>query len=447
MSYTYSSIDLSIFSKLEIQKVDNDINQTLTNNNSTSEIAIVVPFYNHIDYLDFTIRSLIDQTFTDYNVIIVDDASSDWGIKKKLKKLFYDYNNYLNLTIIFNNNNYGLPKCRNIAIEYTNSNWILPLDADDILDERFLEKAFNQIHSIKDTSQYPNIIVTSNVYRFNNDKEDDKIGYINKVGTWKIPKWDSNKLTQNNLLHCSTMFKKSLWSAIGGYDTSLWFGWEDWDFWIRADHYFKNNKLIIRHDNNTINNKIMVNGLNPIIIDEYLFYYRVKKEGLHSFCKVNFKLCYSLFQTLHPYIFSIEDILISHKYIGRNGDVLKNSLATQIKKYPNNPVNYFWLSLIKQYGNNNKNYNNNNPNKNIYEIKELYTKSINLEKSNQINNRNNQYDIINNSLMWQFELHRLLNELETIHYIQAKKDLLLFFKRYNSLNLNNKINRLYHLNI
>ena len=100
---------------------------------------------------------------------------------------------------------------------------------------------------------------------------------------WEIPKWDETELLQQNKFHCSAVYHKSLWTISGGYDPSLPFGWEDWDFWIRITER---------------------GSLRPYRIKEPLFKYRIRPNAMHNFCQKNYVVCFALMKTLHPYTYS-----------------------------------------------------------------------------------------------------------------------------------------------
>ncbi|EAL62499.1 hypothetical protein DDB_G0289973 [Dictyostelium discoideum AX4] len=460
--YSISKINIEFYNKKNNNNNDN-------NNNNNVLISVIIPIYNQLKYIEYTLNSLKESTFKNFEVIVVDDGSTEWNSKKHLISLFNKFIDEMNITIIFNRNK-GLSYSRNVGIEFSTGTWILPLDSDDLIDKSFFEKAILKIEKKRlqqSQDNIDNIVVISNLLRFKNSNIDDKKGYVNKVGDWKIPKWNRNLLRNSNLLHCSALFKKSMWKNVGGYDESCWFGWEDWDFWLRADRYFFNHKHH-KHLNNKnkddqdddddedhyqhkqfeikkstspieFNNQDnFKSGLNPLVIEEELFYYRLNQEGLHSFCKENFKLCFSMFQTLHPLEYSIEELLLSHRYIGKYGHTLiKNSLINEITKHPNLSMPYFWLALIYHYGidsnNSNNKMNYEKDDNNQIKIRNLYQKSIDLEK---------RFD-----WCWQMKLHKSIIELNTLFFNQAKKDLSQLFSKYSNIELGEKVFTIYQINI
>ncbi len=53
-----------------------------------------------------------------------------------------------------------------------------------------------------------------------------------RSGEWKLPEYNPAKLAVDNMIFCSSVFRKSDWHEAGGYDERMTWGWEDWEFWI-----------------------------------------------------------------------------------------------------------------------------------------------------------------------------------------------------------------------
>ena len=98
-----------------------------------NKITIVLPVFNNIESLDNTLSSILDQTFKNFNVIIIDDNSTD-GSSEKLKKFankydfFYKkiYTDYESKFINGINMDTGTSAC-NEALKYADTDWVLPL--------------------------------------------------------------------------------------------------------------------------------------------------------------------------------------------------------------------------------------------------------------------------------------------------------------------------------
>lgn len=121
-------------------------------------ISIVVPIYNVADYLHYAIDSLMKQTYQNFEVILVNDGSTD-----KSPMLCEDYANRYENIHVFHKENGGLSDARNFGVSKANSDWIFFLDPDDYLEEYTLElivKIHEEHHAdlistkVKATSKY-----------------------------------------------------------------------------------------------------------------------------------------------------------------------------------------------------------------------------------------------------------------------------------------------------
>lgn len=103
-------------------------------------ISIIVPVYKVEDYVDRCVKSLISQTYNNYEIILVDDGSPDrcpqicdkWGVQDKRIKVVHKVNG-------------GLSDARNAGIEASSGEYITFVDSDDCVDERFVECLYSQI--------------------------------------------------------------------------------------------------------------------------------------------------------------------------------------------------------------------------------------------------------------------------------------------------------------
>jgi glycosyltransferase involved in cell wall biosynthesis len=106
--------------------------------------SVIVPNYNHAEFLKQRIESILHQTFQDFELIILDDASTDNSLA-----IIEQYKMHPKVShIIQNNTNSGSPFKQWIkGIEAAAGNWIWIAESDDFADERFLQHAANAIIS------------------------------------------------------------------------------------------------------------------------------------------------------------------------------------------------------------------------------------------------------------------------------------------------------------
>ena len=98
------------------------------------KFSIVIPLYNKENYIAETLQSVIEQTFKDFEIIIVNDCSTD-----KSLETVSDFKDP-RINIINHNINSGLSASRNTGIKNAEANYITFLDADDLWKPTFLEK-------------------------------------------------------------------------------------------------------------------------------------------------------------------------------------------------------------------------------------------------------------------------------------------------------------------
>ena len=98
-------------------------------------VSIIVPIYNSQNTLEKCIKSLINQTYRNIEIILVNDGSKDNSIK-----IINDFLKQDNRIILINQENNGVSASRNIGIRVANGEFIAFVDSDDYVDEIFIEK-------------------------------------------------------------------------------------------------------------------------------------------------------------------------------------------------------------------------------------------------------------------------------------------------------------------
>ncbi len=93
---------------------------------TTPLIDIIIPNYNKAKYLKECLESVINQTYKNWKIYLIDDFSNDDS-----RRILNDYRSYDNIKLIFTDKNYGPHHCRNLGIEQSNSDYVAFLDSDD----------------------------------------------------------------------------------------------------------------------------------------------------------------------------------------------------------------------------------------------------------------------------------------------------------------------------
>lgn len=173
-------------------------------------VSVIIPCFNHGHYLHEAIGSVKASSLQNFEVIIVDDGSTD-----SATQAVYDTAIIEGCTLICKANE-GLAAARNTGIAASRGKYILPLDADDRISSTYLEEASAVL------DQRPEVKI---VY--------GKAAYFDgKEGPWNLPDFDLQTLLTQNLIFCSAMYRRSDFDNTIGYNPNMVYGFEDWDFWI-----------------------------------------------------------------------------------------------------------------------------------------------------------------------------------------------------------------------
>jgi glycosyltransferase involved in cell wall biosynthesis len=173
-------------------------------------VSIVVPCFNGGRFLDELMASLAHQTFRNFEVIIVNDGSTDELTLHKLAALEGQAR-------VIHQENRGLPAARNAGIRAARADIVFPLDCDDTIEPTFLAET---VPALQGASPDVAMIVT----------------HIRYVGaeTREIPRYfNSFDLLFTNTSSNALLFRKEAWRAVGGYDETMRQGYEDWEFNLR----------------------------------------------------------------------------------------------------------------------------------------------------------------------------------------------------------------------
>lgn len=195
-------------------------------------VSIIVPCHNQAQYLDEALQSVLDQTYTHWECMVVNDGSPDhteevahkWTEKDSRFKYLYQ-------------ENAGVSGARNFGIAHATGEFILPLDADDKISVNYIEEC------LKNTDN-KNIKVVYGKAQFFGEQE----------GALSLRKATIENLLQYNCIHCSGLYRKTAWSLNNGYDENMKHGFEDWEFWIN----------------------MLKRGGEAVALEQCILYYRIK---------------------------------------------------------------------------------------------------------------------------------------------------------------------------
>lgn len=191
-------------------------------------ISVVIPAYNTGQYIGRTLESLAKQTFNNFEIIIIDDRSTDDTVAVVKKHQVNDPR----IILIKNNQNLGPCISRNRGMEIARGKYVAILDSDDLSEPSRLAIQFKYLEENPEVT-----LAGSQGIRI--DENDRPIGDINLSTDPSIIKY--RLITENNLIHSSVLFHKDEIMSIGGYDKKYQ-GIEDFDLYSRL---LKKNFIIL----------------------------------------------------------------------------------------------------------------------------------------------------------------------------------------------------------
>lgn len=183
-------------------------------------ISILISIYNGEKFINRCFESIKKQTFGDFEVICVDDFSTDRSLKKMKKwQNIFGEEKFL---IIENQENLGLTKSLNKALKKAQGEFIARIDVDDTWQEKKLEK---QIEFLEKNKKYA-IVGCNHINFYKNNK---KRIYLPETHE-KISK---NLFRRNPFAHSCILARTKLIKNLGGYNEKIKYG-QDYELWLRC---------------------------------------------------------------------------------------------------------------------------------------------------------------------------------------------------------------------
>jgi FkbM family methyltransferase len=177
-------------------------------------VTVVVPCYKQAEYLREAVASVVAQTFSDWELIIVNDGSPD-DTSAVTRQLIKEYAG--RRIRLLEQRNGGLAHARNAGIRAGAGAYVLPLDADDKIKPELLAR----LVPILDNQPKVGFAYTD-------------IQHFGEINTqFPLPDFDrATLITKDNIACVCALVRRSAWEQAGGYNEAMREGYEDWDFWI-----------------------------------------------------------------------------------------------------------------------------------------------------------------------------------------------------------------------
>lgn len=216
---------------------------------NTPLVSVVIPCFNYGAYVDQALQSVLQQTFHNFEVILVEGGSTDGVTPGMVARI--EARDHPKVRVVYRSEPHLVGDNRNYGISHARGRYICCLDADDLLKPIYLETA------VFFAEGYGYDIVYASVRSFGNS---DLV--------WALTDASFPGILEGNQVATTALFRKEAWSTAGGYrDWGLKHEHipEDWDFWVR----------------------LLAHGCRAKSIREPLTRYRVHGQGLTALCETD----------------------------------------------------------------------------------------------------------------------------------------------------------------
>jgi glycosyltransferase involved in cell wall biosynthesis len=183
------------------------------------DVTILMPVYNAASYLHEAITSILHQTFTNFEFLIIDDGSTDESVQ--IIKSYHDKR----IRLIVNGQNLGISATLNKGLSLATAELIARMDSDDISEPERIEKQFNYFQQNTGTA-----LLSTSVRVITADKEvveDYRVDHLHNC-------YNLNFIC--SIYHPTVMFKKEVIVKLNGYTCKYS---EDHDLWCRLYRVYK----------------------------------------------------------------------------------------------------------------------------------------------------------------------------------------------------------------
>lgn len=173
-------------------------------------ISIIIPCYNHGRFLSEAVDSILKQTEQNFEIIVVNDASTDGFNFDEIQKLDK------RVRLVHLQNNTGTARANNAGIRASKGDYITMMSADDMREPESFKLLLD--------------VCKKNPHNFAYDDMRLVINGTKNGKVWKFPEYDFDKLLEKNTIHAGIMFERKAFDDTGGYPEEFAHGREDWAF-------------------------------------------------------------------------------------------------------------------------------------------------------------------------------------------------------------------------
>lgn len=207
--------------------------------------TVIIPTYNRADLIQKTIESVLNQTYKKFEIIVVDNSSTD-NTREVLTPLIEQGK----INFVQNSRNYERSKSRNIGMELAKGDFVTFLDSDDLMGPNCLQDVYD--HVLKNEGKQ----LLFNRYAYVNQRGEQLFCYQPKINI----SFPFQQILVGNFLACIGVFiSRKLYHTYRFVEDIDIIGSEDWLFWIEILHKEKDihmidkiNSYIVDHENRTM---------------------------------------------------------------------------------------------------------------------------------------------------------------------------------------------------
>ncbi|MFQ5824314.1 MAG: glycosyltransferase family 2 protein [bacterium] len=279
------------------------------------KVSVLLPVYNEEKWIASAIRSILNQTFNDFEFLIINDGSQD-----KTESIIRSFSDR-RIRLINNDKNLGVVKSSNKGIFSADGEYIARVDADDISLPSRLEK------QVQFMEQHPEVAVLGTAAYHNNKIRKEKFIRIPPLDDYKI-KCEMVKYVP--LEQSSVIARTSIMKEMGGYDES-YDDVEDLELWIRIGKMFKlanlSEPLIIR---NVRPDSFWYSNFN--VVARQLKFSKVAMKAISTFDLPKWNYFYILTKVIYG--------IVPHSIKRLIRKIASKSLEIEVEELPSTVIGY-----------------------------------------------------------------------------------------------------------
>lgn len=267
-------------------------------------ISAIVPCYNKSQHLAEAVESLLDQNYSNLEILIIDDGSSD-NTPQVALNLIQKYHKFQ--IKYLRKPNGGPSDARNMGYRSSKGSIILMLDGDDIVRPGFITLGLAAMRE-----HGANLVCT----------------YLEEFGAesnvWRPPNYEPFSIRYENCFPNLSLTARELWDKNRGMKVALPFN-EDWDFWINCSRH----ELIVYQ------------------IQEPMLLYRRASDGLAKvFIKDTWQMSVSMMMTCNEDLYPVSEVLWAHTKLASSPAHWVERFTDYSKRYPDQWILKLWLGMF-----------------------------------------------------------------------------------------------------